>query len=369
MKIGLLVALVAVCVPCFAQEAKPRAGQSVRSPEVLADGRVTFRCKAPNAKEVWVEGEDLPKLVMTRDDNGVWSATTRPLDPDFYNYNFVIDGVVADDPANTDSKEVAVGGRESIVHVPGPATLSWEPGNVPHGVLRRQRYRSGILGEDRDFYVYTPPGYEEGKKVYPVLYLLHGVTENETAWEAGGKASVILDNLIAWHKATPMILVMPNGYGFPGVADHMELQFGMPDEQRRLMDTFTKVLLNEIVPRVEKGYRTGARAIAGVSMGGAQALYIGINHHALFDSVGAFSPAVIMYGLPYDKWFPTSGSFPEVSMYCGTEDFLIGANRQIEKWFKGQQVPARVTEMPGMHTWNVWRRCFTDFASKVFQKK
>lgn len=345
--------------------------QSIKSPEVLPDGRVTFRCKAPNAKEVVVESDILPKLEMTKDENGVWSVTTGPLAPDYYNYFFVIDHVAFADPANADRKAVVTGGAESILHVPGPSSLSWERNDVPHGVISRHRYRSRILGEDRDFYVYTPPSYSSSKG-FPVVYLLHGVMEDETAWEAAGKASVILDNLIARQKAMPMIVVMPNGYGFANVPDNIGQQFGGTATQRKIMDAFTDVLLTEIEPQVAREYRTSKdRAIAGSSMGGAQALYIGLNHSDKFGWVGAFSPAVIMYGLPYDPWFPAIGSRYEqtVFTYCGTKDFLILPFRKMNQWLSGKAVKMQTTETEGAHTWNVWRRNLEDFAERVFQAK
>jgi enterochelin esterase family protein len=152
---------------------------------------------------------------MQKDDQGVWTFTTDPLDPDYYLYNFVVDGVRLIDPSHPDL--FFAGG----VHVPGPSTLPWETGDVPRGTVHHHFYHSAVVGDDRDFYVYTPPGYDPAaRQLYPVLYLLHGhngTPIDALAWTAlGGRANVILDNLIAQGKAKPMLVVMPLGYGVSG---------------------------------------------------------------------------------------------------------------------------------------------------------
>src|SRR5437016_8801705 len=190
----------------------------VVSPEVHADRSVTFRFRAPNVKEVAVsiEGSSMP-LPMQKDDQGVWSVTTDPLAPDFYGYSFIADGVGLFDPSNHAIKPNFLY-RASEMHVPGPASLSWEIGAVPHGEIHHHFYKAGVVGDHRDFFVYTPPGYDaRGKQSYPVLYLLHGFSDDASAWTAVGRVNVILDNLIAQGKANPMIVVMPLGYGAPEV--------------------------------------------------------------------------------------------------------------------------------------------------------
>src|SRR6266568_3800962 len=164
------------------------------SPEVRSDRSVTFRFRGPNDKEVavFVEGAAKP-LPMQKDDQGVWSVTTEPLAPDYYGYTIIADGVGLFDPSNHVTKPNLLG-RSSVVHVPGPASLSWEAGAAPHGEIHRHFYKSGVVGDDRDFFVYTPPGYDpRGKQTYPVLYLLHGFSDDASAWTAVGRANVILD--------------------------------------------------------------------------------------------------------------------------------------------------------------------------------
>ncbi len=154
---------------------------------------------------------------MQKDGQGLWTVTTAPLEPDLYGYSFVADGVPLIDPLNALMKPNLLN-TQSMVHVPGPASLPWELNRVPRGRIHRHPYQSAIVGDDRDYYVYTPPGYDpRASKLYPVLYLLHGYSDDARAWTDVGRAHVILDNLIAQGKATPMLIVMPLGYGAPEI--------------------------------------------------------------------------------------------------------------------------------------------------------
>lgn len=242
------------------------------SPEVQADKRVTFRFRAPNAKGVSVAREGAHALPMQKDDQGVWSVTTDPLEPDFYGYTFTADGVSLLDPSNPLIKPNLLQ-SQSEVHVPGPPTLAWEINDVPHGTIHHHFYRSGVVGDDRDFYVYTPPGYNpKAKQRYPVLYLLHGYSDDASGWTAVGRAHVILDNLIAQGKAKPMLIVMPLGYGAPEILSPSSGTFHDASLVERNMDRFREALLTEVIPQVEKTYMVlpnrKSRAIAGLSMGG-----------------------------------------------------------------------------------------------------
>jgi len=178
----------------------PQASQTappLRSPEVHSDNSVTFRFRAPNAKEVFLAREGAQRVAMKKDEQGVWIITTEPLEPDFYGYAFVSDGTSLIDPLNSLMKPNLLN-PQSVVYVPGPASLSWEMNDVPRGTVHRHFYRSAELGNHSDFYVYTPPGYDPRARIlYPVLYLLHGFSDDASAWTAVGRAHVILDNLIA----------------------------------------------------------------------------------------------------------------------------------------------------------------------------
>src|SRR5438128_6160949 len=177
------------------------------SPEVQSDGHVTFRLAAPNAAKVVVniEGQHDP-VAMQKDERGIWSATVGPLAPDIYGYSLVADGVSLIDPSNQLMKPNLLF-TQSAVHIPDPS-LPWEVRDVPHGEIHQHFYHSKIAGDDRDFYVYTPPNYDpRGKQRYPVLYLLHGFSDAADGWSAVGMANLILDSLIAKGTAKPMIVV------------------------------------------------------------------------------------------------------------------------------------------------------------------
>ncbi|MGA2590688.1 MAG: esterase, partial [Bryobacteraceae bacterium] len=188
---NLLLCLAAAALPVLAQPPK-----TVVSPEVHADRSVTFRFRAPNVKEVFLARAGAQRVAMQRGEDGVWSVTTDPLEPDFYGYSFVADNVNLVDPSNP-VKIPNLLSSASEVHVPGPPSLAWEVDDVPRGTLHHHFYKSGVVGDHRDYYVYTPPGYDaHAAKPYPVLYLLHGFSDDASAWTAVGRAHVILDNLI-----------------------------------------------------------------------------------------------------------------------------------------------------------------------------
>ena len=345
------------------------------SPDVHADRTVTFRFRAPNDKEVavFVEGMGKP-LPMQKDDQGVWSVTTEPLAPDYYGYSIIADGVSMFDPFNHVIKPNFLG-RASELHVPGPASLSWEIGAVPHGEIHHHFYKSGVVGDDRDFFVYTPPGYDpRAKQTYPVLYLLHGFSDDASAWSAVGRANVILDNLIAQGKAKPMLVVMPLGYGAPEV---LKAGFGAFRDRSltdRNFDKFREALLTEVIPRVEGEYLVikdrNSRAIAGLSMGGSESLLTGLNTLDKFGWIGAFSSGGITE--EFDKEFPAVDSKATEQLHllwvaCGTEDRLIDINRKFRAWLASKNIKHVDIETPGMHTWMVWRRNLTEFSSLLFR--
>ena len=361
-------------VPICAQNPPPPA--PIHSPEVLSDHRVTFRFRDPNAKEVILsrEGQRLP---MQKDEQGIWSVTTDPLAPDFYGYSFIADGVALIDPVNHLMKPNLLS-PQSVVHVPGPASVPWEIGNVPHGSLHRHFYRSGVVGDDRDFYVYTPPGYGgSASTAYPVLYLLHGFSDDASGWTAVGQAHVILDNLIAQGKAKPMLVVMPLAYGAPEiVARAGGPGLRDPGMRQRNMDRFRDALLTEVIPEVKKTYRVAkdrdSRAIAGLSMGGAESLFTGLNALKTFAWVGAFSAgggdsdfAAAFPGLDAKA----NSQLRLLWIACGTEDRLIEPNRKFRTWLKEKGVRVTEIETPGAHTWMVWRRNLAEFAPLLFTGK
>jgi enterochelin esterase family protein len=362
-----LLALLLLVAPVF--------GQSVVSPEVQSDGRVTFRLKAPGAKEVQLHCEGVRNTSMQKDDQGVWWFTTEPLAPDIYVYSFNVDGLHLIDPGNPLLKYNLLN-TDSQVHVPGPESLPWEINDVPHGQLHRHFYKSTVAGDDRDFFVYTPPGYDPAaRKRYPVLYLLHGYSDDATAWSSVGLANVILDNLIARGQAKPMIIVMPLGYGTLDVVRGGWSRVRDASLWQRNVDKFRETLLNEVMPQVEKAYKTipnrEARAIAGLSMGGTESLTVGLNNFDRFAWIGAFSSGGL--NTNYPAQFPTldataSHQLRLLWIACGKDDRLLQSNQEFVSWLNAKGVPVTWTETAGEHSFRVWRRNLAAFAPLLFRK-
>lgn len=350
----------------------------VQSPDVQSDGRVTFRFRDPGAQHVVVnvEGAKDP-LLMHKDEAGIWTATTEPLAPELYGYSFTADGVQLVDPSNSEIKPnlLAV---TSEVHVPGREKMPWEPADIPHGEVHHHFYKSAVVGDNRDFYVYTPPAYDPNATVrYPVLYLLHGYSDDASGWTAVGKANLILDWLIDSGKAKPMIVVMPLGYGAPEIVQKTPVfgsSFRNPAVREKNFTNFRAALLDEVIPQVERSYKAftdrDSRAIAGLSMGGAESLLTGLNTIDRFSNIGAFSAG----GMSDDF----SADFPQLSkaatsqlhllwIACGVDDRLITTNRKLVTWLKEKDIRVTPVETPGMHTWLVWRGNLIAFAPLLFR--
>ena len=377
MKLYSALVSFALVSTALAQDAKPAAPPpqmpppALITPEVHSDNSVTFRFRAPNAQEVKLTREGAEALAMQKDDAGVWTVNTAPLPPDYYGYSIVVDGQRLIDPYNSLLKPNLLS-TESMVHVQGPPSLPWELNDVPHGEVHHHFYRSAVASDDRDFYVYTPPGYDPAAKTtYPVLYLLHGYSDDASGWTAVGRANIIFDNLIAQGKTKPMIVVMPLGYG---TMEMIRVGWGHPEVREQNLTKFREALLTEVMPKVEGAYRItkdrNSRAIAGLSMGGSESLLTGLNSLDKFAWVGAFSAG----GLPepFDKDFPgldanANQKLRLLWIACGTEDRLITANRNLREWLKTKGIQHTDIETPGMHTWMVWRRNLAEFSSLLFR--
>ncbi|MBM3725047.1 MAG: esterase [Acidobacteria bacterium] len=370
----LFVALT-IAATALAQNAAPPA--PVRSPEVGADRTVTFRLRAPNAREVLVSIEgQTQRVALAKDEKGVWSGTSAALEPDLYGYSFLADGVALIDPGNPAMKPNLLN-TQSVVHVPGNG-LVWEVADVPHGTLHRHPYKSAVVGDQREYFVYTPAGYDPAaRKTYPVLYLLHGFSDDASGWSAVGKAHVILDNLIAQGKAEPMLVVMPLGYGAPEIVRAGFGGFRDPGLRQRNFDRFREALLTEVLPAVEKSYRVNKdreqRAIAGLSMGGAETLYTGLNNIDKFAYVAAFSAGgnTEDYAAAYPNLTAKQANAGLKMLWigCGTEDRLMESNRKFRQWLKSKEINVTEVETPGGHTWLVWRRYLAEIAPALFKKK
>ena len=284
-------------------------GPAVVSPEVHPDRTVTLRILAPLARSVTVSGEIMgtkPAAALTPDVNGVWSVTLGPLEPEIYSYGFNVDGMTVNDQRTSYVKPSS--SYTSQVEVPGDGPQFYDPKPVPHGDLRIVMYEAKTLdGRERRMRVYTPPDYDAGNKRYPVLYLFHGAGDWDVAWTDVGRANLIMDNLIAEGKAKPMIVVMPSifqqaalGAGAMATAAGRGAGGRGNAQPAGQDDAFTKELLVDIMPLIQKRYRilTGPdnTAIAGLSMGGAQTLRSGLAHVDTFHYIVALSAAVGMGG-------------------------------------------------------------------------
>jgi enterochelin esterase-like enzyme len=350
---------------------------------VAEDGHVTFHMYAPNAKNVSLGGDVSQKDVpLTRNpQTGIWSLTVGPLRPDVYGYNFIVDGQSMPDPNNTMAK-VGVIWFASQFSVPGPEADYLAVRNVPHGELHELWYFSDALHEERRVIVYTPPGYDQtSDKKYPVLYLLHGFGDTETGWTNAGRANFIIDNLLADGKAKPMLIVMPFGHlSRQVVIEQNRRRASGPTTRPRIdLTTIGKIqaeLLDSVIPLVEKNYHVSAdrnhRAIAGLSMGGAQSLVIGLNNLDKFAYVAGFSS-----GINGDLQ-PAFGSFldhPEAAnsqlkllwFGVGDRDMLLKGNQEFENLLSEHGIKHEWVVTPGYwHTWTLWRMYLRDVLPMLF---
>lgn len=358
--------------------ARPRRGPAVppvKSPEVSADGRVTFRVRAANAQTVTVAGAGVAGS-MTKDADGVWSLTTQPLTPDVYSYSFNIDGAIVPDTANSGPRFTHYGEGVGIstVEVPGSPRNPWDVNDVPRGAIAHVTFKSKVLGAEREYYVYTPPGYDAKRRdAYPVIYLLHGLTDEASAWFTVGKANVIVDNYIAQGKMKPAVMVTPLGYG---TTENIYRLYNEKPLQLEHLAKYTEMLLTEIMPKIEADYHVSRkaqdRAIAGLSMGGAQTLSIGLGHPELFAWVGGFAPALVMLDPDSAKAYPAieakrASQYKWIYFMCGTEDGLLKGSIALKEYLDGKGVKSEFVKIPGAHTWPVFRRGFAAFAERVFR--
>jgi enterochelin esterase family protein len=391
-RISIAFSLLAALIPVARVGCAQPPPMAVVSPEVTADHKVTFRLPAPNAKDVTVNGDFTHKAIpMVKDDaSGVWSVTVGPLEPNVYAYAFRMDGLNLPDPSNT---FVRVGAMAfmSQVDVPGDGAAFLALRDVPHGEVHQLWYHSQALNAERRVLVYTPPGYESGKvKDYPVLYLLHGMGDDEAFWTTVGRAHFIMDNLLAEKKAVAALIVMPTGHsgngrsggrggrgpggggparGGAGRAAGGGGMFEVPMLETELKDN--------IIPLIESQYRVSKdrtrRAIAGLSMGGYQSLAVGLNNLPLFAYVGSFSSAIVGGGM--DTVVPSFLADPAKAnqqlkllwMGCGSDDSLLAANKKFEETLTAKGIHHEWTVTEGYaHWWTLWRVYLRDLLPKLF---
>ena len=347
------------------------------SHEVSSNGTITFRYQNAAASKVTISTDAASDpLVMQKDSSGLWTVTTKPLPAEYYSYTFVVDDVPQIDPMNGNVNANLVNASSSVL-VPGKPPAPWELTQIPHGNITRHILTTyiarGLPMNQEPYWVYTPPNYDAKRKGgYPVLYLLHGWSDYGDGWITVGRANLILDSLISTGSVAPMIVVMPQGYG-----DYSFVTSGhdvWKDQAKVIgnLTLFSKMLTQEIIPAVEREYPiAGGRynhAIAGLSMGGLESLTIGINHASYFGYVGGFSAAVKNLNFKQAMMDPGMARGLRVLwVSCGTDDDLIGPNRDFVGWAKAQSLPVVPTEMEGKHTWLVWRESLIRFTPMLFR--
>jgi enterochelin esterase family protein len=366
--LSLAVVFLGGAVTGWSQPAAP----PVSSPEVSAGRHVTFRILAPQAQSVLLTGEFIAgSRALERDANGLWTLTLGPIAPEIYHYNFTIDGVRTIDPGNPALKTGSTFNTlASVLEVKGDRPAFYDGQAVPHGEIRTHWYHSKSLNTLRRLTVYTPPGYDkETKTRYPVLYLFHGANADETAWQRLGRANLILDNLLASGTARPFLIVMPLGYG---------VSPGSPAPPGKNTELFGKDLREDVIPFVESTYRALAdrdhRAIVGLSMGGGQALSIGLNHLELFSHVGGFSsglgPAAEFantYAAAIARPAGTNSALRLLWIGCGIDDGAFAASKSFSEFLTAHTIAHTFRATEGAHTWIVWRRYLNEIAPLLFR--
>ena len=384
--------IVAICVMALLMPVAALAQQAlwgnapVVSPEIHENKTVTFRLRAPIAVKVQVTGDFLAKGVadLVENKEGVWEYTTpEPLKPELYGYTFLVDGLKINDPSNVYMiRDVAT--ITNVFIIGGERADLYKVNDVPHGTVSKVWYDSPSLGMDRRLTIYTPAGYETSGKRYPVFYLLHGMGGDENAWSELGRATQILDNLIAQGKAEPMIVVMTNGNAAleaaPGESSlgwEKQPTFQLP----KTMEGSFEMHFPEVVKFVDKHYRTKAnkknRAIAGLSMGGFHSLHISKQYPDMFNYVGLFSAAIMpgknatspVYEDMEGKLATQFAKKPALYWIAiGKTDFLYKANVEYRKLLDEKGYPYEYFENEDGHIWRNWRIYLSEFAPKLFKQ-
>lgn len=397
-KLLLLTACILLSHYAIAQQAL-WGGASAVSPEINENGTVTFRFTAPKSVSVKVTGDFLPTRKINtpygefdapgiadlkEGENGLWEYTTpEKLEPESYNYSFLVDGLNVLDPNNMFvNRDVSTLTSKFIV--PGGRADLYTIREVPHGTVSKLWYHSNVAGFDRRMSVYTPAGYENGKGRYPVVYILHGMGGDEDAWLDQGRAAQILDNLIAQGKAKPMIAVFTNG-NISQEAAPLENANGYDRPSMNLpktMDGSFETSFPEVVKYVDAHYRTIAkkqgRAICGLSMGGFHTLWISLNNPDSFNYSGMFSAAIGMGDLSkaaypeiysdmdakLAKYFAAKPALLWIGI--GTTDFLYESNKEFRAKLDAKAYPYEYRESDGGHIWRNWRIYLSEFLPKLF---
>lgn len=366
MSKNLLIALgLCLTTSVMAQWNLPKtANDSLVSTEILPGDKIALRVYASEAKEVRLTGDFWQlKADFKKDNRGVWEAVVDGLAPGVYRYNFVIDGVRVYDPKSPLASETS-----ALLRVEPTGDEFFAMKEVPHGAIAQRYYYSESLRTTRRLHVWTPAGYEKSTESLPVLYLIHGGGDTDNAWPTVGCAGNILDNLLAEGKIKPMVVVMPNGT-IP--AETLEGEVPL----------FSKDLMNDIIPFIERNYRVltdkDNRALAGLSMGGLETLEVALEHYKQFGYFWVLSSG----------WFANDQeTYREKGAYLrkiaadfnasvralrftqgGPEDIAYKNCQAMLKLFDEAGIKYEYSEMPGGHTWHVWRHDLYNMAPQLFK--
>ena len=361
-------------------QAAAQTGPAIVSPAVSKDGRVTFRLQAPKASSVTVSGDFGANTQMKKSEDGIWSVTVGPLEPEEYVYYYLLDSIRMLDPNNARVKTGYVTSTTTnLLNVPAKEAAFYDVQDVPHGEIRTQLYKSKSNGVVRELTVYVPPGYDENPgKRYPVLYLLHGFANDQNSWHRYGRANDILDNLLEKKAIDPFLVVMPLGYGGARIDGD---GIGIPPEGAgRLVgdaDLYQRDILEDVIPMIEKKYRTIAdrkhRAIVGFSMGGGQAGRYGLSNLNTFSYIGIMSAG--LGGGATTEPLKTLAADPkkaneQISLLwigCGRQDFAFNGAKTLSDSLKQIGIKHNFVETEGEHHWRVWRRYLRDLSPLLFK--
>ncbi len=372
--IGLLLLNAAQAQPARA----PTPNDTLVSSPLINDGKVTLQIYAPNAERVYVTGDWMATrepLDLRKSGDGVWAVSIDDLTPDYYSYTFNVDGVATLDPKNPEIKQ-GITRVDNMFYLRGAETRFQDNQHVPHGQIRKVWYESSTLGMQRRMHVYTPPGYDENNRDYPVFYLLHGGGDEDSGWSTIGRAGFILDNLIASGEAEPMLVIMPNG-SLPRVSVPGE---SANERRRDGQIRFERELMNDVIPAVERSFRVDSRpsmrAIAGLSMGGGHTTQIFGANPDQFDyvsiwSAGIFSGDVGQFEADYSDFLSRADEVNDSTEYfsvvVGTDDFAYPGSLALSQTLRKHGIDHDFVETGGGHTWLNWRQYLNEFAQVLFK--
>ena len=372
--------LLGICLGLLPIAAAAQDSPVLVSPDLRPDRTIVFRLWAPKASEVQLSGDwmDGSPVALAKDAQGIWTVTQGPLEPNIYQYAFLVQGARADDPSCRCTYAFGAGrGASNRFTIAAQPSAAWEIQNRPPGSLHHERFYSRSQQRVRGFVAYTPPGYDpESSQRYPVLILLAGAPGDETEWTSGGgSVEVVLDNLIAEGRMTPAIVVMH--------ASDVNTRAATRRGDENLAQ-FETILVDELVPLVRQRYRVsrdaGSWAVAGLSLGGEFGMYVGLRHPELFGSIGSISGSLVPHGdqeegLPsMDERFGPALARPDLSknyklvwIGCGSADAICRGSRVFAQRLEAAKVAHTWREYTGAHQMPVFRRELVDLLQTLFR--